>query len=294
MNRSNADKLFADTELQINFSSQRMELTILYGSLMVTKIIFITGTDTGVGKTLLTALLLCHLRSLGARVLALKPFCSGGRADAELLHRLQDGDLTLDEVNPFYFPEPVAPLISARKHNRRIRLDAVVDCIQETAARLSGVTSRLELKPKSRISALSTRNFLLVEGSGGLLVPLGEGYTVRDLIAALGCDVLVVARNRLGTINHTLLTVGALDVSNQSWNPRALSSRSHSSTSGRKVVFMDQRSPDVSSRTNPAILRELLKPVPLVLLPYLGQNCLSSSSLKRAVKRLKKALSTLL
>src|SRR5260221_14172519 len=88
--------------------------------------IFITGTDTGVGKTLLTALLLAHLRQNGVPALALKPFCSGGRADAELFHALQDGDLTLDEINPFYFREPIAPLVAARKHRRRIQLDDVL------------------------------------------------------------------------------------------------------------------------------------------------------------------------
>lgn len=64
---------------------------------------FITGTDTGVGKTVLTALLLSHLRQSGCSALAIKPFCSGGRGDAHLLHSLQNDDLTLDQINPFYF-----------------------------------------------------------------------------------------------------------------------------------------------------------------------------------------------
>src|SRR5581483_3100804 len=84
------------------------------------RILFITGTDTGVGKTLLTAMLLHHLRVAGRRTLAMKPFCSGGRDDVELLHALQDGELTADEINPFYFSEPTAPLVALRRRHRDI------------------------------------------------------------------------------------------------------------------------------------------------------------------------------
>src|SRR5579859_2301962 len=125
---------------------------------MAARILFITGTDTGVGKTLLTSLLLCYLRSRGARVLALKPFCSGGRADAELLCELQDGDLTLDEINPFYFPEPVAPLISALKHKRNIPLDHVVQRIHSIASRVPSLPAGLPSNPSTRHSPLATRN----------------------------------------------------------------------------------------------------------------------------------------
>ena len=150
------------------------------------RIIFITGTDTGVGKTLLTGLLLHHLRQSGCHALAMKPFCSGGRADAELLRAIQDGELTLDEINPFFFTEPLAPLVAARKHQCSIR-------IPEVLRRITRVANRCEC--------------LLIEGIGGVMVPLGEGFSVLDLIAKLGCEAIVVSRNRLGTINHTLLTV---------------------------------------------------------------------------------------
>src|SRR5262245_14497872 len=90
------------------------------------RILFVTGTDTGVGKTLMTALLLAHLRAHGHNAIALKPFCSGTRDDAELLHSLQVGDLSLNEINPFYFDEPIAPIVAARKHRRRIPLPAVL------------------------------------------------------------------------------------------------------------------------------------------------------------------------
>src|SRR5579862_6832824 len=94
------------------------------------KIIFITGTDTGVGKTLLTALMLHHLRQAGVHALAMKPFCSGGRGDVRLLQSLQPGALSDAEMNPFYFAKPVAPLV-AQKGWRAIRLREVIKKIGE-------------------------------------------------------------------------------------------------------------------------------------------------------------------
>ena len=260
---------------------------------MATTIVFITGTDTGVGKTLLTALLLCHLRSHDARALALKPFCSGGRADAELLCKLQHGDLTLDEVNPFYFPEPVAPLISARKHKRNIPLDRVLEHIHSLASRVPALPAGLPSNASTGHSPLATRNFLLIEGSGGLLVPLGEGYTVRDLIARLPCDVLVVSRNQLGTINHTLLTVQSLLNPTPHSPLRIPHSAGHSAFSLSRVVLMDSSTRDASSRSNAPILAEFLAHVPLVCLPYLGIRCSSASAVKKNAKKFQKTLARL-
>ena len=86
------------------------------------RIVFITGTDTGVGKTLLTAMLLAHLRDCGVNALAMKPFCSGGTTDLHVLNEIQGNELTNAEINPFYFTEPVAPLVAARKHRQKIKL----------------------------------------------------------------------------------------------------------------------------------------------------------------------------
>lgn len=236
-----------------------------------TKILFITGTDTGVGKTVLTALLLSHLRALGRRALALKPFCSGGREDAELLHALQEGDLTLDQVNPFYFCEPVAPLVAARRHRREISLEQVVRHIRSVA-------SGKVLATKS--CGETGQKYLLVEGSGGLLVPLGENYTVLDLLRRLNCEVVVVSANRLGTINHTLLTMQAL--------------RAFGQKRACRVVLMQSRRGDFSCRSNPHILRELLAPIPVISLPFLGRDGSSISGLKKNAKKFQKTLARLL
>lgn len=212
------------------------------------RIIFITGTDTGVGKTLLTGLLLDHLRQSGCHALAMKPFCSGSHADTEFLRAVQDGELTIEEITPFFFAEPLAPLVAARRHHRLIRL-------AEVLRQINRIASRCEC--------------LLIEGIGGLLVPLGEGFKVRDLIARLDCEVVLVSCNRLGTINHTLLTVEAL---------RTLENK------GLKAVLMSHNNKDGSTPSNQRILTELLAPTPVLSVPFLGSNVKRFGVLKESRK----------
>jgi len=222
------------------------------------RIIFITGTDTGAGKTVLTGLLLRHLRNSGCHALAMKPFCSGGLGDVNLLRALQDGELSDREINPFYFPEPVAPLVSARAHGRRILLTEVLRCARGLARRC---------------------DCLLIEGSGGLLVPLGEGYTALDLILRLRCEVMVAARNRLGVINHALLTLRALR---------------GAGLPHPKVVLMEARRADPSAATNVRMLEELGRPVEARSLPFLGARCASPAVARRSALRVRTALAGLL
>ena len=224
----------------------------------VPHIVFITGTDTGVGKTLLTGLLLHHLRQSGCHALAMKPFCSGSRKDVNFLHAVQDGELTRDEINPFFFVEPLAPLVAARKHHRLVHL-------AEVLRRIRGLTRRCRC--------------LLIEGIGGVLVPLGEGFAVRDLTAKLGCGAIVVARNRLGTLNHTLLAVDALQ---------------HAGVTRVKIVLMSSPETDFSSDSNGLILSELLAPTPVFTIPFLGRNPTRLEALKIAEKKSKKTLARIL
>jgi dethiobiotin synthetase len=223
-----------------------------------TRITFITGTDTGVGKTLLTGLLLCHLRREGCRALAMKPFCSGSRADVDFLHALQQGELTREEINPFFFEEPLAPLVAARKHQTTIPL-------QEVLRRIARNTSRCQ--------------HLFIEGAGGLFVPLGEGYSVADLIAKLNCKVIVVSANRLGTLNHTIMTVRGLQASG---------------VKELKVVTMGQPRADYSTESNPGTLAELLGKVPVFVMPFLGPDAGLAEAVEGAEKKLKKTLAQIL
>jgi dethiobiotin synthetase len=224
-----------------------------------TRLVFITGTDTGVGKTVLTALLLTHLRRKGRHALAMKPFCSGGRGDVELLSALQDHELDLDIMNPFWFSEPIAPLIAARHRQKRILLKSVLRRVKEAARHC---------------------DWLLIEGAGGLLAPVAEDGTALDMIRALGCDVLVAAPNRLGAINHTLLTVSAIQFDTGSRNRKAID-RSRKRLS---VCLIDQAEPDASSRDNAGVLEELLGSVPLWRLPFFAGDLSQPDAIKTAAK----------
>lgn len=216
------------------------------------RIFFITGTDTGVGKTVLTVLLTRHLRARKIPVLAVKPFCSGGREDAEALCVAQSGEVPMDAINPWHFPAPLTPLLAARRERRQITRKEVLDFLRD-AARGTGL--------------------LLIEGAGGLLSPLGDGYSARELISGLRAIPLVVCPNRLGAINQTLLVVGCLSRS------RARESR---------VVLMQPARADEASRTNRPLLEELLGPDRLTALPRInpGSPALPPVQVRRQLDQL--------
>jgi dethiobiotin synthetase len=221
-------------------------------------VIFITGTDTGVGKTVLTGLLLRHLRLRGCHALAMKPFCSGGLGDARALRRALGNQLTLAEICPFAFQEPLAPLVAARKQRRVVRIENVTERIASLAGRC---------------------DVLLVEGAGGLLTPLGEGFAALDLIDQLRCETVLVAANQLGVINHTLLTVRALN---------------EVRTLGVQTVLMDTGTLDGSAGSNERILREMLAPRTLIRVQSLGHTPLGTNNMQRNVKKTQKSIARLL
>ena len=216
---------------------------------------FITGTDTGVGKTVLTALLARHLRERGVNAAALKPICSGGRDDARALRVAMNGALTTDEINPWHFRAPIAPLSAARRERRRVGLADILAHVRTMQRRF---------------------DVLLVEGAGGLLSPLGENFDSRDLIAALRAMPIVVCPNRLGAVNQVLLTLAAL--------PRSASCRA-------RVVWMSPSKPDASTSTNVGLLAEFLDAQRIFCLPRLGgrfdpEKILKDSRVRRTLRAL--------
>jgi dethiobiotin synthetase len=151
--------------------------------------LFVTGTDTGVGKTAVAAAILCEARRRGLRPVPFKPVetgCDPDPLDARLLARAAGSSAALAEICPYPLRLPAAPALAARAANLRLDVD-------ELAARGEALAAR--------------GGFLLVEGAGGLLVPYADGATTVDLATRLGLPVLVVARTALGTVNHTALTV---------------------------------------------------------------------------------------
>ena len=185
--------------------------------------VFVTGTDTGVGKTKFTVWLLRCLRERGVRCAGYKPICCGDRDDAEQLRDASSSGLTTDVVNPVWLRTPAAPLLAARIEGRKIDLPA----LREEFVRLS-----------ARV------DFIAVEGVGGWMVPITSDYFSNDLAMDLDLPVIVVAENRLGCLNHVLLTVRAIE------------------TGGLKCVGVVlnnlAREPDLAMTTNAEILQNCL------------------------------------
>ncbi|HTY88790.1 MAG TPA: dethiobiotin synthase [Candidatus Acidoferrum sp.] len=219
-------------------------------------VFFITGTDTGVGKTVLGALLTQYLRRRGIKVAALKPVCSGGRADARILQSALANRLTLDEINPWHFQAPLAPLLAARREGRRVRR-------AEVRAHIRKMQYRFDV--------------VLVEGAGGLLSPLGEDFNSRDLIAALHAKPIIVAQSRLGVLNQLLLTL------------EALPGRSRKAA---KIVLMSPPKPDLASASNARLLRELLPPDKILTVPWMQKRL--SPTERLAIPAVQRALAKIM
>ena len=159
--------------------------------------IFVTGTDTGIGKTTASCALLAALRARSLRARGMKPVASGCIAtpaglrneDAEALIATSDPAPAYADCNPFAFAEPIAPHIAARASGIEIRLDP----IRAAYARLASGVDRV-----------------VVEGVGGWMVPLSETLMQADLVRALDMPVILVVGLRLGCINHALLSVRAI------------------------------------------------------------------------------------
>lgn len=157
--------------------------------------LFITGTDTGVGKTFIARGIAATLRARGRRVGVLKPVetgCGSGAerrpADAAALRAAAGSDLALDRICPYQLDAPLAPDVAARLERTRVDPTVLIAAF-EAIDRTHDVT--------------------LVEGAGGLLVPITECYLMADLARDLDLPLLVVVGSKLGAINHTLLTLEA-------------------------------------------------------------------------------------
>jgi dethiobiotin synthetase len=150
---------------------------------------FLTGTDTGVGKTYVSCALLREWRDEGRDAVGLKPICCGDRGDALALHAAGGQSLPLEIVNPVSLATPASPYAASLLESRPIDLALI-----RAACR----------------KAQAAHDNVLVEGVGGWFVPIARDYFMSDLAAELGWPVVVVVANRLGALNHTLLTVRAI------------------------------------------------------------------------------------
>jgi dethiobiotin synthetase len=196
--------------------------------------LFITGTDTGVGKTFTAARLLHLLRASGTSCAGMKPICCGDRRDAALLLAAGSDGLTIDEVNPVWLKTPAAPIVGSLMEKVDIDVDHILAAFHSLQNRVKHV---------------------IVEGTGGWMVPIHRNFFVSDLAVAMKAPVLAVAYNRLGCLNHAVLTVQ--NILGRSLRCTGL------------VLNNAQEMGDIAAQTNADILRKILD-VPV--LAELGEN----------------------
>jgi dethiobiotin synthetase len=203
----------------------------------------ITGTDTAVGKTYLSTVLLGLMRRRGLNVAAMKPVETGVKAndpasDAMRLREAAGSDDPIDHIRPILLAEPLAPWVARMRSGGSVDLNT-----------LDKAFERLQ----------EGRDAILVEGAGGLLVPITRDLAFDGLFVQWGLDLVVVAGNRLGTINHTLLTVRA----------------AHDAGLRVRGVVLNALGPEpggIAERTNLEALSELLSPVPVLPFPWIRKD----------------------
>lgn len=160
--------------------------------------LFITGTDTNVGKTYIACQIAAELKSRNINIIPRKPVETGceiinGRlhpSDADLLLKASGTNISLDEVCPYQFTPPISPQIAASSINKPIALNQLVD---------------------SCIDSVSQQDFLLVEGAGGFFSPICDKSLNADLAKQLNLPIVLVVEDRLGAVNQTLLAVSAIE-----------------------------------------------------------------------------------
>jgi dethiobiotin synthetase len=204
--------------------------------------LFLTGTDTNVGKSYIAALIVRALRAAGRDSVGLKPICCGGREDAELLHAAAEGAISLNEINPVWLRAPAAPFTASLIENRAIDLDL----IRESFAR-----------------ARQAHESVIVEGVGGWLVPITRDFSVADLAAEFGLPVAIVVANRLGALNHALLTVESV--------------RARGLECAGIILNHTTAEEDIATTTNRGVLEELAG-VPILFEIAYGQRGVNLSS----------------
>jgi dethiobiotin synthetase len=229
---------------------------------------FITGTDTGVGKTVISAALIKAAHLLGFKACGMKPIETGCKtavssqqsaisskkrtlipSDGIFLKEIADIGESINLITPIRFQNPLAPL---------------------PASEIEGTSVDLEKIQKSYTALFKNYDIVIVEGIGGLLVPIKKNYFVLDLAKDFGLPIIVVSRPGLGTINHTMLTVN-------------YAIKEGLNVAG--IIINYSRPPEgtLAENTNPGVMKKI-SPVPVIgIFPYLKD--LESSTIERAVQK---------
>ncbi|MBD1379542.1 dethiobiotin synthase [Metabacillus arenae] len=213
---------------------------------------FVTGTDTEVGKTIISCGLAAALKENKMDVGVFKPLLSGisrdnPESDTSLLKQMSQTSLSHRDITPFEFKKPLAPYVAGK-------LDGTVVNLKDVLNRWEMIRERHE--------------YFIVEGAGGISVPLGENFLVSHLIKALELPIVIVARPNLGTINHTFLTVHYA----KSIGVRILGI----------VINGISDNPDIAEKSNPKLIEELCGVPILGITPKLKE--VTNESVQKMVK----------
>lgn len=213
---------------------------------------FVTGTDTDVGKTIVSSGLAAVLKEKNVDVGVFKPLLSGiaredPASDTSLLKQLSQTSLSYEEITPFEFKEPLAPYVAGK-------LEGKIVGIEEVLSHWEKIREKHE--------------FFIVEGAGGISVPLGEGFLVSDLILALQLPIVIVARPNLGTFNHIFLTVQY--------------AKSLGLSIAGIVINGISDDPDIAEKTNPELIEEFCQVPILGITPKLKD--ITKENIKKMVE----------
>lgn len=202
--------------------------------------IFVTGTDTGAGKSVVSGLLAKYLQEKGFRVVTQKWIQTGSSVSADInLHLKIMGtpkektNAYRDSVCPYIFKLPASPHLAAKTENKRISI--------------------FKIKESFKLLSLNF-DFVIVEGIGGALVPINKELLLIDIVKQLGLPVLVVAQNKLGAINHTLMTIEVLKYRKM----KILGILFNNCKGQKKLILKD----------NPDIIKKITKQNILGILPF--------------------------
>ena len=228
---------------------------------------FVTGTDTGVGKTIITAALIKAAHILGFKACGMKPIETGCTqkefkvqsskfkvikndltpSDGTFLKKISNADESIDLIAPVRYENPLAPLPASEIENNPVDIEKIKKAYRELARRY---------------------NVIIVEGIGGLLVPINKEYFVLDLARDFGLPLIVVSRPGLGAINHSMLTVN-------------YALKEGLSIAGIIMNYTHTPEDDLAEKTNPEVIKQI-SPVPIIgTFPYLRD--LESSTIEKAV-----------
>ena len=213
---------------------------------------FVTGTDTDVGKTIISSGLAAVLKEKKIDVGVFKPLLSGiarenPASDTSLLKQMSQTSLSYEEITPFEFKEPLAPYVAGKLEGKNVGIEDVLSHWEKIREK---------------------HEFFIVEGAGGISVPLGEGFLVSDLIKALQLPIVIVARPNLGTFNHIFLTVQY--------------AKSMGLSIAGIVINGINDSPGLAEKTNPDLIEELCGVPILGITPKLKE--VTEENIKKMVK----------